>query len=518
MNRRIFLKGVGGATLALPFLSSLHDKRAKAQSVPADGPPRRVVIFHSHNGCLTNRWFPKTAVGTLSAADLAGTTLEALSPFVDRLLFPRGLKSYNMYGEIQSVDPHDQAMGSKLTCAKIEESGNRYATSHSMDHEIARQVNPNGASPLVLSVAGGAGGSIKDILSFSGPGEAYPAQTNPLTVYNQLTDLFKDPSGTPVTEGDYRVARGESVFDLVNGQLEHFLAQDMSQLDRQKVEAWQDLLRDAETGTGTTGGGVTGECTQATADGLGIADLIAQSPEGDGGGSNLFGSQDVSEEAFKYGASAMFRLMALSMICDTNRALIFTYPGYAIYRFLGHTHDHHGLSHRNGSLDVGGTCVNGVLDMIYQIDQFMAEKYTELVTLLDGIPEGDVKMLDNTATMWLPELADGNTHNTNNLPIVIAGGLGGYLKQGQAINLDGGDMIDTGNSEANCSDGNTSNSNTFATSSQQGNAPINKLHLTLMNGVGCKGADGNPMTEWGQFDSRSGDGITNPGEFEELKA
>ena len=72
MNRRIFLKGVGGVTLAVPFLSSLQGKQSKAQDA---GPPRRVVIFHSHNGCLTNRWFPKTAVGNLSATDLAGTTL-----------------------------------------------------------------------------------------------------------------------------------------------------------------------------------------------------------------------------------------------------------------------------------------------------------------------------------------------------------------------------------------------------------------------------------------------------------
>src|SRR5690606_23626408 len=84
MNRRIFLKGVGGATLAVPFLSSLQDKQSKAQDAAA-GPTRRVVIFHTHNGCLTNRWFPKTAVGNLSATDLAGTTLEGLTPFVDRL-------------------------------------------------------------------------------------------------------------------------------------------------------------------------------------------------------------------------------------------------------------------------------------------------------------------------------------------------------------------------------------------------------------------------------------------------
>jgi hypothetical protein len=156
--------------------------------------------------------------------------------------------------------------------------------------------------------------------------------------------------------------------------------------------------------------------------------------------------------------------------------------------------------------------------MIQQIDTFMAEKYIELVTLLDGIPEGDVKLLDNTATMWLPELADGNAHNTNNLPIVIAGSLGGYLKQGEAINVENGGTIDTGNSEANCANGDNNNNNTFATASNAGNAPINKLHLTIMNGCGCTASAGGPMTEWGQFDSRSGNGITNPGEFEDLKA
>ncbi len=507
MNRRMFLKGAGGAAVAVPFLSSLHEKKAKAQA--ASG-PRRSVIYHTHNGCLTNRWFPTVASGAVTAAALEGTTLAGLAPFAEKLLFPRGLKMYNSYAEIQTVDPHDQAMGSKLTCATIEEDGDRYASAHSMDHEIANQVNPGGASPLVLSVAGGAGGSIKDILSFSGPYEAFPAQTNPQTIYNQLTGVFGDGE---MTEADYRVMRGESVIDLVRGQLDSLQRLPLSQSDQDKMEAWKDLLRSAEMPIATAAG-----CSQEAANEMDIEYLISQVDE-TGGGSNGFGGGAVSEAAYRYGGSAMFRLMALSMICDTNRSFIFTYPGYAIYEFLGHSHDHHGLSHRNGSFEVGGTCVSGVIDMIHQIDMFAAEKYVELVELLDSIPEGDGKLLDNTATMWLPELADGNAHNTNNLPIVIAGSLGGYLKQGQSINLDGGGEIDTGNSEANCTDGNDDNSNTFATASRQGNAPINKLLLNIMNGCGCTGPDGGPMTEWGQFDSTSGDaGITDPGEFEELKA
>ena len=71
-------------------------------------------------------------------------------------------------------------------------------------------------------------------------------------------------------------------------------------------------------------------------------------------------------------------------------------------------------------------------------------------------------MLDNSMVMWLPELADGNAHNNNNLPIVIAGSGGGYLKQGQSINLDTQRRSSTGNSEASCANGNTSSASTPA--------------------------------------------------------
>jgi len=116
MNRRTFLKGVGGACVAAPFLGSVHEQWAKAAGVPA-APPKRLVVFFTHNGCLTNRWFPTKTSGTLAAADLTGSYLEVLSPLADKLLIPRGFRSLNGYGQGQTIDPHHQALGSKLTCA-----------------------------------------------------------------------------------------------------------------------------------------------------------------------------------------------------------------------------------------------------------------------------------------------------------------------------------------------------------------------------------------------------------------
>ena len=199
MNRRVFLKGIGGVSLAAPFLPSVAEKAAKAQGMTTT-PPKRLVIYFTHNGCLTNRWWPKVTTytngaATLTADMLKGQTLEPLSPYIAKLTVPRGFRSMNAYGSGQSIDPHDQAMGSKLTCATIDQNNKRYATAASLDHVIAKQINPGGAAPLVLSV-GAASTAIKEILSFSAPGTAFPATVNPTTVYNQLTGVFSTGTGT----------------------------------------------------------------------------------------------------------------------------------------------------------------------------------------------------------------------------------------------------------------------------------------------------------------------------------
>src|SRR6478752_7815934 len=231
MNRRLFLRGVGGAALAAPFLSSVYEKSAKADAVT---PPKRLVIFYTHNGCLTDKWFPVKEDGPLTADDLTSTTLAPLAPYVSKLLLPRGFRSMNGYAAGQTIDPHDQAMGSKLTCATITEDSNRYATAASLDHIVAKQINPGGATPLVLSV-GAASTKIKEVLSFSAPNTAFPANVNPQTVYNQLTGLFAS-GPTPTTEGDYRVALGESAIDLVKGDLQRYQKLNMSQADKQRVQ------------------------------------------------------------------------------------------------------------------------------------------------------------------------------------------------------------------------------------------------------------------------------------------
>src|SRR5262245_31617016 len=115
-NRRIFLRGLGGAVVAAPFLSSVVERAARAQSVPAPGSPRRLIVMFTHYGCITNKWFPAKSHGQLTKDDLMATTLAPLAPYADKLLMPRGIRAMNEWtarmARGQGNDPHTQVAGS----------------------------------------------------------------------------------------------------------------------------------------------------------------------------------------------------------------------------------------------------------------------------------------------------------------------------------------------------------------------------------------------------------------------
>ena len=492
MNRRRFLQGLGGAALAAPFLSSLEEKTAQAAGTAG---PQRLVIFYTQNGCLTNRWFPSVESGPIDASSFTGKTLAKLAPKANKLLFPRGFAMFPK-GTINGYfDPHDPGMGSKLTCAPIAPDGSHYATARSLDHVAAEMVNPGTKSPLVVSVQQAFGSNVKSVLSYSAANTPYLPEANLANVYKTLSSSFGSGTAAPNTPADYHIKRGNSMLDLCKNDLATMKRAKLSMADQKKIDDWAALMRQTEVKV------VSAACNADNATALGITDANIKAAKGD------------AATQFTKGGDLLMEMIALTMMCDTNRMIVLQWPGFATFKWDGmnHEYDHHGLSHRNGSAAVGGTCVTGVIDMINQIDNWYAGKYAQLVNLIDSISEGDRTMLDNSAVMWLPELADGNAHNNNNLPIVIAGSMGGYLKQGQSINVDS-KTLNTGNSEASCGTGTDVG---FNTGSNTGNVPLNKLYVTLLNGL----RPATPVTQFGVMDTSDvSKGITNPGEVAALKA
>src|SRR6476620_9724405 len=89
-SRRWVLRGLGGAAVAAPFLASVAEREARTQGMPPPPTPKRLIVYFTYGGCLTNRWFPALSHGPLSRDDYAAMrTLAPMAPYADKLLMVR---------------------------------------------------------------------------------------------------------------------------------------------------------------------------------------------------------------------------------------------------------------------------------------------------------------------------------------------------------------------------------------------------------------------------------------------
>ncbi len=127
-----------------------------------------------------------------------------------------------------------------------------------------------------------------------------------------------------------------------------------------------------------------------------------------------------------------FRLMTdmitVAFQADLTRVVTFlvTREGTSrAYREIGIPDGHHPLTHhRNDARDDG----QGREDQQYQMEQF-----AKWVTKLKSAQEGDGSILDNSMIVYGAGLADGNAHTHHDLPTLIAGRGGNFIKTGRRV-------------------------------------------------------------------------------------
>jgi hypothetical protein len=473
------------------------------------------MYFH-HNGCLLENYRKTERTGPL---DLSGlTTFADLVGMEDRLVQCRGFKlepaafqGVTYQGTQIYFDPHDQGTASKLTCAP-NDNVNKWAVGISFDHFIASLIQA-GTDPWVWN-PGSHFSDVKYVLSYkvAGDGTAFTPEMNPGKYYSQLTGLFAGGGmATPNTEGDYQVLRGKSILDLTNDDLRTLQGKNMSAKDKERLTAWAELLRSAESVVVPAG------CNADLALALGVDEaaitaaggsLSSGSTGGGGGGGGFgggFGGGNLDVK-MTVGMEVFQKLSALALVCGASRVVVQHNPGIITYNFdgLSCTADHHGISHRTGSAAVGGDTYDPDLyiPQIKTVDTWLGKKYAQFVKILDSIPQGDGTLLDYSGLVWLPELADGEAHNNDDLPITIAGSMGGYLPQGVIVDAQppssGG-----GGAGGGFGGGGFGNSG----------APINKFYVTLAHALGRS-----EVQEFGIGDTDDCDvGITDPGPIDVLK-
>ncbi len=416
LRRRSFLAGAG-ATLALPFLESVSftDKKAHASS----DNPVFTVFFKQGNGVQQERggeperFWPRST-GAISPASLRDTdgdrAVAELADYGDQLLLVRGLDMPYPSGSCG----HARGLAQLLTCAPVLVGDRHARASHeSVDYFIARNCNADGSPPLHLAAGPVENNYVSGTLSYRGNNDPFPAQNNPYATY---IDLFGD--GTPMMEDQVAVQR-RSVNDLVRAELNDLMgAAQLGSLDRRKLQDHFDFIRDIEI---------------RMCDALPPAAVTRMEEVRD-----ALTDNDTRPEIM----TIFMDIVAVSFACGLNRAAALQMgtgnDGTRYYVDGVRQNTFHRISHRIDSDGGEGPAIPNADILHHEIDKIHAGMFRHLLDSLSMYSgPGGGTLLQDSICVWCNDLSNGPPHAITGMPFVIAGSGGGFLRQGQFVDVSG---------------------------------------------------------------------------------
>jgi hypothetical protein len=127
----------------------------------------------------------------------------------------------------------------------------------------------------------------------------------------------------------------------------------------------------------------------------------------------------------------MLDLMVLAFQGDVTRITTFLFANEGsnhTYPMVGVPEAHHQVSHHGNDPKKH--------EKIQKINQFHVTQLAYFLAKLKSIPEGDGTLLDHSMIVYGSGIGDGNRHNHDDLPILLAGRGGGTIETGRHIKLD----------------------------------------------------------------------------------
>jgi Protein of unknown function (DUF1552) len=407
-SRRLFLGG-SGVAIALPFLESLLPRTARAQP-PV--PPKRLVYYFVPNGMHMPAWRPTT-----QGADYAITPiLKPLEALRRDFSVVSGL--VNAPARPDGPGDHASGTGAFITCAHPKKTeGADIQNGVSADQIAANAIGKATRFPsLQLGLEGGssAGGcdsgyscAYSRNISWSGPATPLPKLTNPQTVFDRLFEGF-DPAST-AAEQERRKRLKKSVLDFAVADAQS-LSTKLGRTDQHKLDEYLTGVRGLERRIGE--GAVT--CTP--------------------------GTRPATNPAVQEHVRIMSDLMIIAMQCDLTRVITFMLGNGGSGRtfpFLNVTGGHHQLSHHQSS--------QANFDALQKIDIWEMEQLFYFLDKMKSVAEGGSNMLYNSVVFVSSEISDGDRHNHDDMPILVAGHGGGALMPGRHIVFAPASKLSVGN-------------------------------------------------------------------------
>lgn len=424
LNRRTFLKGMGGVSLALPLFHSLGCQSSPSPAVEQlgrsvlaqNGFPKRFIVVYVPNGNI-DRELP-------ASMDFAGSILEPLMPFKDKMLLLTGL-DLSVHNQPPG-EPHQQGMA--FLTGRSLNTGNQvggdgslagWASGISVDQEIAAVIGKDTSHKSlhfgVQSTAYG-GTEVRTVISYAGSDLPIANETSPYSMFNLVFSTL----GQDLGQIEAQRARRKSVLDAVGKRYEA-LTPKLGADDRLKLEQHLTAIRDVEKRLDNQGATIGGYCQiPGTGDPIDLNDPMN----------------------FPAIGKLQTDLLVMALACDLTRVATLQWSASTNnkpYPYLTYDDgsgpkpildDEHVMGHQPDT-DVHSW------NKLRVIRRFYMEQFAYLLGRLSEIKEGEGTMLDNTVVLLASEITRGNTHSHMDAPFLLAGSGGGAIPTGRYLNFAG---------------------------------------------------------------------------------
>jgi len=404
ISRRTTLKGLGTA-IALPLLDAMSPRSLVAAERAAE--PLRMAFLYVPNGKHMPDWLP-TSEGTGYALP---KTLQPLAGLKDEFCVLSGLTHQKANANGDGGGDHARALTTFLTGTQARKTdGADIRAGVSVDQIAAREFGKvtRFASLEVGADAGAQSGNCdsgyscaySSNIAWRSENQPVAKEVDPKLIFDRLFT-----SGRPGESAEARARReryNKSILDLV-GEDARRLQRNVGIADQRKLDEYLTAIRELET-------------------------RIAKAAEAPDGKSLPLDRPRGIPASYEDHLRILGDLVVLAFQTDTTRVstLVFANEGSnRSYPFLDVPEGHHDLSHHEGKEEKQAK--------LQRINQFHVTQFAYFLERLRSVREGDQTLLDRSLIVYGSGIADGNAHNHNNLPIILAGKGGGLVTPGRHI-------------------------------------------------------------------------------------
>jgi hypothetical protein len=403
LPRRTILRGLG-ASVALPLLESMIPARTVLAATAATPKTRLGCIYIPH-GATMDKWTPK---GEGSAFEFS-ETLQPLAPFRDRINVISDLAHAPVApwsGEdTGGAENHVRAAAVFLSGAHPVKK-NEAHVGITIDQVAARHVGQDTPLPSIemsmepLNLTCGDAGftcAYRNTLSWASAALPLPMENNPQIVFERL---FGD--GSTDAQRQERRQQSRSLLDSILRDVPS-LEKDLPAGDRRRLRDYLDEVREIERRVKQVDAQLSRNLDLPDAP-VGIPAAFED---------HLKLMFDLQVLAYK---SEITRISTLMLARENSNAV---YPATGIREGF-HNASHHSNERKN-------------MDQFAVINQYHVKMLAYFLEKLRSTPDGDGTLLDHSMILYGSSLSDGNEHNFDPLPVVLAGGASGRLRGGRHV-------------------------------------------------------------------------------------